>query len=133
MERESLSKKLDQETIEWRHTMMKAIAECNETALLLMLAKDTTTLGFKVAGTTPLHLAAENGNSNIMRMLISHGADFRIKNSEGKTPMEILMTKKQSANPDLPKNVNQQLRATLGELEISRTDADLWQEQHKAS
>jgi hypothetical protein len=131
MERESLSKALSQETIEWRQTMMSVIAEGNEAALVQMLAKDTTAVSFTEGGMTPLHLAAENGNSNIMRILISHGADFRMKNTNGMTPMEILMGKKISNQVDIPKNSNFEFLKNSGELLTKRTDAELWQEQHK--
>jgi len=130
MERDSLAKVLSKETIEWRQTMMAVIAEGNEAALIQMLAKDTTVVSFTEGGMSPLHLAAENSNSNIMRILISHGADFRMKNAAGKTPMEILMAKRKSIQADLPKNSNQQFLPTLGESLTLRTDAELWQEQH---
>lgn len=131
MERESLAKALSKETIEWRQTMMTVIAEGNEAALLQMLAKDTTVVSFSEEGTTPLHLAAENGNSKIMRVLISHGADFRMKNADGMTPMEILTEKRKSTQADLPKYANQEFQTTSEETLIPRIDAELWQEQHK--
>lgn len=34
-------------------------------------------------GCSPLHLAADNGNSNVVFWLVDHGADIRRKNDEG--------------------------------------------------
>jgi hypothetical protein len=114
MERDSFTKALSKETIEWHQTMMAVIAEGNETTLLNMLTKDATVVNFTERGTTPLHFAAENGNSNIMRILISHGADFRMKNAAGMTPMEILMEKRKPIQADLPKDANLEFLISSG-------------------
>ena len=37
---------------------------------------------------TPLSLAASLGNTQIVRLLLSHGADVSMKNTQGKTPLE---------------------------------------------
>ena len=37
---------------------------------------------------TPLHRAAELGKADVVRYLLSHGADMNIKNAKGKTPLE---------------------------------------------
>ncbi len=37
---------------------------------------------------TPLHLAAYNADTNLMKRLIDHGADNTMKNAKGRTPLE---------------------------------------------
>ncbi|KAM7539204.1 hypothetical protein Aperf_G00000048262 [Anoplocephala perfoliata] len=41
------------------------------------------------AGFTPLHLAAQQGHSDIIYLLLEHGADPNAKNNQGLTPAEI--------------------------------------------
>lgn len=40
-------------------------------------------------GYSPLHLAASAGNLEITKWLIVHGADCELKNSSGKTAMQL--------------------------------------------
>ena len=48
--------------------------------------KDTTTNCF-VAPTTPLHLAARDGELEIVKILVENGARINIRNREGETPL----------------------------------------------
>jgi ankyrin repeat protein len=43
----------------------------------------------QMRGATPLHLAAAAGNVKICKKLLAHGADPRIKNNQGRTPLKI--------------------------------------------
>ncbi|KAJ3750528.1 ankyrin repeat-containing domain protein [Lentinula detonsa] len=43
-------------------------------------------------GYTPLHLACDRGNTEIVRFLLSKGADSSIKDSDGMTPLELAQT-----------------------------------------
>jgi ankyrin repeat protein len=38
---------------------------------------------------TVLHIAAQRGNAEIIKLLVKHGADVSIKNREGKTAAEL--------------------------------------------
>jgi ankyrin repeat protein len=40
-------------------------------------------------GFSPLHLAASAGNLEIAKWLIAHGADCTLKNTSGKTAMQL--------------------------------------------
>ena len=42
---------------------------------------------------TPLHDAVSNGFVNVVRLLVSHGADIKAKNSRGLTPREVAGSK----------------------------------------
>ena len=39
-------------------------------------------------GNSPLHIACMHGRINVVKVLLSHGADPTIINNEGKTPAE---------------------------------------------
>lgn len=59
-----------------------------------MLCKNTRNLNLKEIhyGNTPLHLAALNGDKKSSEMLIKAGADARITNMQGKTPVDLAVT-----------------------------------------
>jgi ankyrin repeat protein len=42
-------------------------------------------------GYTPLHAAAQNGDEEMIRILIYGGADLTIKSDDGKTPLDLAM------------------------------------------
>jgi hypothetical protein len=50
-------------------------------------------MDFSYNGFTPLHFAAEEGHSAMVRMLLKFGADRTIKDSRGRTPLEVAMAK----------------------------------------
>jgi ankyrin repeat protein len=84
-------------------------------------------------GTTPLHLAAEKGYPEIVQLLINYGADFRKKNAQGKTALEIALEKKKfiltteilhTATAGKPN------AGVPGQAEPRRVDAELWNRQH---
>lgn len=81
------------DTEESRQALLAAIARGNQAALLRLLAANVE-INFIQDGTTPILLAAEKGYSDITRILIRHGADFRIRNREGLTPFEIALSRK---------------------------------------
>jgi hypothetical protein len=64
-------------------------AEC---AKLLLEAKADPNIPDTIAGMTPLHWAAAKANVEIVKLLLAHGANTRLKNSEGKTPLSIVET-----------------------------------------
>lgn len=76
--------------------MLTAISKGDIAALRLLLAMKAQ-INYSLHGTTPLHLAAEKGYSNIVELLLEHGADPHVVNAEGKTPLEVALAKKKFA------------------------------------
>jgi ankyrin repeat protein len=106
-------------------------------------------INFTLNGTTPLHLAAEKGYSDIVQLLIDHGANLSIENAERKTPLEVALDKKvfirtteilfnaskpylgiNASKPYLEKSSQgKSTQANLSQVESRRADADLWRDQ----
>ena len=42
-----------------------------------------------INGTTPLHMAAEDGRTQMLQLLIAHGADPNARDSDGQTPLDL--------------------------------------------
>lgn len=78
---------------ETRHAMFAAISKGDLATLRQLLAMNVD-VNFFLGGTTPIHLATEKGYSEIVRTLIHHGANFRLKDADGRRPLEIALTKK---------------------------------------
>ena len=109
---------------------MRAIAKGDQATVLRLLAMNES-VNFTENGTTPLHLAAEKGYPDIVRILISHGADFRIKNAEGKTALEVALDKKKFVKTqEILHTVSKPYFAEVDQSETRRADADIWQKQH---
>lgn len=83
--------KLD--TPESRHAVLTAIMKGDLSTLHHLLATDVE-INFVHNGTAPIFLATEKGYADVVLILLSHGAKFRVKNGEGKTPMEIALLHK---------------------------------------
>jgi hypothetical protein len=107
-----------------RLEMMAAIARGDQVTLHRMLVMNAST-NFTLEGMTPLHLAAEKGYPEIVRLLISYGADYRKKNSAGMTALEIAQAKKKFVQ------TTEILNTASGQGEPHRRDAEIWQRQHK--
>lgn len=78
---------------EVRNTMFAAISKGDLATLRQLLAMNVD-VNFFLGGATPLHLATEKGYSEIVHALIHHGANFRLKDADGRRPLEIALTKK---------------------------------------
>ena len=50
-------------------------------------------LNFTEGGKSPVLLAAEHGQSEIMQLLIHHGANLNVASLDGRTPMEIALSR----------------------------------------
>jgi ankyrin repeat protein len=110
-----------------RQILLAAIAKGDQATLQRLFAMNVN-VNFTVDGTTPLHLAAEKGYPEIVRVLISRGADFRKKNAEGRTPLDIaldntkfVLTTEILVNADKPSG---------DQVENRRSDSDMWRNQH---
>ena len=78
---------------EARSIMIAAISKGDQATLRQLLAMNVDA-NFYLDGTTPIHLATEKGYSEIVRLLIDHGANFRLKDAAGRRPLEIALTRK---------------------------------------
>lgn len=116
---------LASEIADMRQAMMNAIAKGDQATLQRLLDKDES-VNFTLNGTTPLHLAAEKGYPNIARLLVGHGADFRMKDAAGKTPLEVAQSKmKFIQTEEILYSASRPSFAT-GQVENRRADAEIW-------
>ncbi len=115
-------------SIDWQEVMLAAIAK-GDLATLHRLLVNHVSVNFTVNGMTPLHLAAEKGYPELVRLLIGYGADFRIKNAEGKTALEVAQAKKKFVKTeDILFNAAKGQLPVFGQAETRRMDAEIWQD-----
>ncbi|OIQ96957.1 ankyrin repeat protein [mine drainage metagenome] len=113
-----------------RQTMLEAIAKGDRATLQRLLVMHAD-VNFTLGGTTPLHLAAERGYPDMVQTLIGYGADYRIKNALGQTPLEVARGKKKFVKTEeVLHGAGTSYFAKLGQEETRRADADIWQKQH---
>lgn len=112
-----------------REAIMAAIERGDQAALHQMLTMNAK-INFIYNGTTPLHLAAEKGYPDIVRLLIKYGADFRKKNSAGKTALEIALAKKKFIKTTEILHDASKPYFANSRRESRRGDAEIWQKQH---
>ncbi len=113
-----------------RDDIMAAIVKGDQVALHRLLTMNAK-VNFIHNGTTPLHMAAERGYPDMVRLLIKYGADFRKKNSEGKTALEIALAKKKFIQTtEILHDVSKPYFANSSKGKARRGDAEIWQKQH---
>lgn len=78
------------DSAESRQAVISAITKGDLTKLHWLLTKKVE-INFLQDGISPATLAAEKGYTDIMQVLINHGADLNVQNAAGKTPMEIAL------------------------------------------
>ncbi len=78
------------DSAESRQAVLAAIKKGDLTKLHWLLSKKVE-INFTQDGVAPVILAAEKGYTDIMQVLINNGADLRVMNADGKTPMEIAL------------------------------------------
>jgi ankyrin repeat protein len=126
---DSESEEVDSES-ERRQMLMGIISSGDQVALHRMLVMNQN-VNFIVNGMTPLHFAAERGYPEIVRLLISYGADYRLKNEQGKTALEIALEKKKLVQTtEILYNANTTPASPRVHTETRRGDAEIWQKQH---
>lgn len=81
------------DTPESRHAVLTAIMK-GDLGSLHHLLSENVEINFVHNGTAPIFLATEKGYADVVLILLSHGAKHRIKNNQGKTPMEIALAHK---------------------------------------
>ena len=62
--------------------------ECTELLLKCPQVREISLNSINTEGNTPLHWAALNSHVSLVRLLLTHGADFNIKNSFNRTPFD---------------------------------------------
>jgi len=113
-----------------RLALLNAISRGDMVALKGLVAMNVS-VNFTQDGTTPLHVAAEKGYSDIVQLLIDHGANFRIENANGKTPLEVALDQKKFVRTtEILFNVSKPYFSPSGQAEPRRSDANLWRDQH---
>lgn len=75
---------------ESRKAVMISVSKGNLIRLKWLINRNVE-INFSEDGTSPAIVAAEKGQSEIMQLLIRHGADLEAMNKEGKTPLEIAL------------------------------------------
>jgi hypothetical protein len=80
------------DTIFSRKAVLKAVIE-GDHQKLARLMEINAEINFNHEGAVPLLIAAEKGNPDIVHTLVKHGADFWVRNEQGKTPMEVALAK----------------------------------------
>ena len=117
------------DTADSRHSLLTAIAKGDIATLHRLLAINVD-VNFTQNGSTPLHLAAEKGYSDVVQTLIHHGADLHTKNADGKTPLEIALAKKNFIRTtEILFNACKPYLANTSQEETRRADAEIWQDQ----
>jgi hypothetical protein len=74
-----------------RLALLAAIAKGDVPSIERMLAMNPD-VNFTQDGVIPLHLAAEKGHTDIVKLLVDYGALFYVKNAEGKTSLDLEFT-----------------------------------------
>jgi class 3 adenylate cyclase len=78
------------DTINSRNDVIAAIVNGNFSALHGLLLADVE-INFSQSGHVPLFLAIEKGYTDIVLLLLFYGAKIRVRNKEGKTPLEFAL------------------------------------------
>lgn len=76
------------DTIDSRNDVITAILNGNVAALHQLLNSGVE-VNFSQNGVIPIFLAIEKGHVGIVLSLLSHGAKLRVRNKDGKTPVEV--------------------------------------------
>ncbi len=88
------------DTSETRLTVLAVIGK-GDHLILNRLLNMNVEINFSLDGEVPILLAAEKGYSDIMQTLIQHGADFRVRNKDGKSPFEIALARKDNSTAEI--------------------------------
>jgi ankyrin repeat protein len=79
-------------TEESRKSVLTAVKK-GDLVNLHRLLKYNAEINFTQDGTMPVFIAAENGYTDVMQILVHNGANFNVQNAEGKTPKDIALSK----------------------------------------
>lgn len=112
---------------EARQRMFAAISK-GDLATLQQLLEMKVDANFFLGGKTPIHLATEKGYSEIVRALIYHGANFRLKDADGRRPLEIALTKKYIQTTEILFEANKPYFANPERTVNWRTGAGIWRD-----
>lgn len=79
-------------TEESRKSVLTAVKK-GDLVNLHRLLKFNTEINFAQDGAMPVFIAAENGYTDVIQILVHNGVNFRVKNAEGKTPKDVALAK----------------------------------------
>ncbi|MBI5659597.1 MAG: ankyrin repeat domain-containing protein [Nitrosomonadales bacterium] len=117
---------------ESRHAMFAALSKGDLATLHQLLAMNAD-VNFALGGTTPIHLATEKGDSEIVRTLIRHGANFRMKGADGRRPLEIALTKRFVRTTEILFEANKPYFANPEQTVNWRMNAGVWRDAEDPS
>lgn len=112
---------------EVRNAMFAAISKGDSATLHQLLAMKVD-VNFFLDGKTPIHLATEKGYSEIVRTLIGHGANFRLKDADGRRPLEIALTKKYIQTTEILFEANKPYFSNPEQTVNWRIGAGMWRD-----
>jgi hypothetical protein len=114
-----------------RHALLKAISKGDIVTIKGLLAMNVG-VNFTQEGSTPLHLAAENGYPEIVQLLIDHGARFNVKNASGMTPLDVALNKKKFIRTtEVLFNASKPSLVISGQPDSRRGEDDTWVDQYR--
>jgi hypothetical protein len=112
---------------EARQVMFAAISK-GDLATLQQLLEMKVDANFFLDGKTPIHLATEKGYSEIVRTLICHGANFRLKDADGRRPLEIALTKRYIQTTEILFEANKPYFSNPEQTVNWRIGAGMWRD-----
>lgn len=78
------------DSVESRKSVLTSVAK-GDLVNLHRLLEMNVEINFFEKDTAPILIAAEKGYADVVQILVHHGANFRVQNAAGKTPMEIAL------------------------------------------
>jgi class 3 adenylate cyclase len=103
------------DTIESRNDVINAIVNGDFASLHQALISGVE-INFRQNGDIPLFLAIENGYADLVLLLLSHGASPRVRNKEGKTPIEFALLNKDMRIAEIVRYAAKQTLAVQGRV-----------------
>jgi len=80
---------LETRDLQQRSPLYLAVEKQNLEAAAFLIQHNALVNTIAIDGTTPLHIAANIGNKNIIILLLKSGAQHKIRNSDDKTPIDV--------------------------------------------
>jgi len=87
-----LERKTGIDTLHSRQNLLTAVCR-GDVGLVQRLLSMNVQVNFQQHGETPILMAADKGYADIVQILVHHGANFKVRNKDGKTPMDIALLK----------------------------------------
>jgi hypothetical protein len=85
-----LERKKRIDTLHSRENLLAAVSR-GDMAMVQRLLALNIEVNFQQHGGSPIFIAAEKGYADMVQILLHHGANFRVKNRDGRTPMDLAL------------------------------------------